>query len=138
MLVIAALWAWCLLVPAKTVPLSDAERAASLEAVFASIDVNHDGQLDASETERFAAASLDPQQEGWSAAAAGAASRGALDGPDAGATVSREEVVAHLAALMQARLPCMQGPPCCSSLGTPVARASHTCCGQLLPAPPVQ
>jgi hypothetical protein len=41
------------------------------------------------------------QQEGWAAGEAVHASQEALDGPDAGATVSAAELTAHLRALMQ-------------------------------------
>lgn len=92
------------------------DQKAGLQRLFRDIDTNHDGQLDDAETAQFAAASLDLQQEGWSAQAAQAASRAALDGPDAGATVSEAELAAHLVALLQVRLTArrrfcwMQGP----------------------------
>ena len=80
---------------------NEAERAASLQRLFQAIDLDADGQLKRAELERYAAASLDMQQEGWAARDAVHASQEALDGPDAGASVSAAELAAHLRALMQ-------------------------------------
>ena len=80
---------------------TEAERQASLQRLFQAIDLDADGQLKRAELERYAAASLDMQQEGWAAGEAVHASQEALDGPDAGATVSAAELTAHLRALMQ-------------------------------------
>lgn len=85
-------------------PHSQAEREAGLRQLFQAIDANADGQLDALETASYASAALDLREEGWSPDAAARHSQEALDSADAGATVSKAEVQAHLHALMQASL----------------------------------
>ncbi len=59
-------------------------------------------------------------QEGWSIAAAAQHSQEALDGADAGGTVSKAELAAHLRALLQVRA-CM--PSCCGLAGAAARQA---------------
>ena len=54
-------------------------------------------------------------QEGWSVAAAAQHSTEALDGTDAGGTVSKAELAAHLRALLQVRRPHLLAAGCGAS-----------------------
>lgn len=101
------LFSCCLLLGAGLVASrkpSSSVAADAVERLFTKLDSNRDGQLDASEAERYAAtAGLDWQAEGWSPQRAAAAGAAALDSSDAGETVSRAELQAHLRVLLQVR-----------------------------------
>lgn len=80
------------------------EQAAGIRSLFSRLDANQDGQVDASETARYAGSAFDfGGEEGWSVAVAAARSQAALDGADAGGTVSQSELAAHLRVLLQVR-----------------------------------
>lgn len=75
---------------------------AAVERLFVELDTNQDNQITAEEIALSAAAAgLDWDAEGWTRQRAAAAGAAALDGADAGTTVSRQELQAHLRALLQ-------------------------------------
>ncbi|PRW56551.1 type III [Chlorella sorokiniana] len=83
---------------------SEQQRQRAAEQLFQQLDANKDGEVTAAETAHYVDqdAGFDwLAQEGWSVAAAAQHSQQALDGADAGGTVSKAELAAHLRALLQ-------------------------------------
>ena len=91
--------------PATQPPSLAARRHPSAVRAHLPRSLPQDGELTAAETAHYVGqdASFEwLEQEGWSVAAAAQHSQQALDGADAGGTVSQAELAAHLRALLQA------------------------------------